>query len=162
MTKMNGIYLDNLTEEQAVEYRKSYIEAWNKTMVDIWQDQIVKLDVIDTARLFNSPIAITLSDDGKFLSFNLRQEFLEYGLWQDYGTGKEVYRGNPGDIGRTKKRERRKWFSTPFFRSVHNLKQAMADSIGQEFLGVFTEAFNSGLFKSTTEYYKKNKWTTPY
>ena len=26
-------------------------------------------------------------------------------LWQDYGTGKETPRGNPGDIGRAKKRQ---------------------------------------------------------
>jgi len=28
------------------------------------------------------------------LEVHLSQAFLEYGLWQDYGTGKEVTRGN--------------------------------------------------------------------
>lgn len=161
MTQPNGIFLDNLSEEQALERRKSYVEAWNTTMVDIWQDQIYQLGVIDTEFLYESPTAVTVSNDGRFLSFELRQEFLEYGLWQDYGTGKEVYRGNTGDIGRTKKRERRQWFSTPFFRSVYKLKGAMADIAGQQFLGVFANIFDKGLFREMNDYYIKNRRTRP-
>lgn len=148
---------NGLTEPEAIEQRRKYVEAWNKTMINIWQEQITLLDVIDTKMLLQSPISLPVHADGRFFEISISQEFLEYGLWQDYGTGKEVAVGNKGDIGRTKVRERRRWFSPKYYSSVLNLRDFLADSVGQEFCGVFTEMFNDGLFKQTTEYYKRNK-----
>ncbi len=58
-----------------------------------------------------------------------RMAFLEYGLWQDYGTGRETPRGNSGDIGRTKVRQRRKWFSRKYYASVMRLKEFYEDNV---------------------------------
>lgn len=154
MTKTNGL---NSTE--AIEQRQRYVEAWNNTMLSIWQEQITLLDVIDTGQLLQSPISLPVRADGRFFEINMTQQFLEYGLWQDYGTGKEVSRGNNGDIGRVKVRERRRWFSKKYYSSVLKLRDFMADSVGQEFCGIFTGMFNDGLFKSMTDYYKRNKRT---
>lgn len=154
MTKTNG-----LNNAEAIEQRQRYVEAWNNTMLSIWQEQITLLDVIDTGQLLQSPISLPVRADGRFFEINLTQQFLEYGLWQDYGSGKEVSRGNNGDIGRVKVRERRQWFSKKYYSSVLKLRDFMADSVGQEFCGIFTEMFNDGLFKSMTEYYKRNKRT---
>lgn len=154
MTKTNG-----LNSAEAIEQRQRYVEAWNKTMITIWQEQITLLDVIDTKQLLQSPIALPVRADGRFFDINLTQQFLEYGLWQDYGTGREVPLKNKGDIGRTKVRERRRWFSKKYYSSVLNFRDFMADSTGQEFLGIITRQFNDGLFKSMTEYYKRNKRT---
>ncbi len=154
MTKTNG-----LNSAEAIEQRQRYVEAWNNTMLSIWQEQITLLDVIDTGQLLQSPISLPVRADGRFFEINLTQRFLEYGLWQDYGTGREVPLKNNGDIGRAKVRERRQWFSKRYYSSVLNLRDFMADSVGQEFCGIFTEMFNDGLFKSMTEYYKRNKRT---
>lgn len=154
MTKTNG-----LNSPEAIEQRQRYVEAWNNTMLSIWQEQITLLDVIDTGQLLQSPISLPVRADGRFFEINLTQQFLEYGLWQDYGTGKEVSRGNNGDIGRVKVRERRRWFSKKYYSSVLKLRDFMADSVGQEFCGIFTGMFNDGLFKSMTDYYKRNKRT---
>ena len=95
-------------------------------MIKIWQEQITLLGVIDTGALLASPKAIAMRADGRFFEVSLSQAFLEYGLWQDYGTGRETPRkssaerelahtsaeaqpglrlrhprGNSGDIGRT-------------------------------------------------------------
>lgn len=148
---------NGLNNAEAIEQRQRYVEAWNNTMISIWQEQITLLDVIDTEQLLQSPISLPVRADGRFFEINLTQQFLEYGLWQDYGTGKEVSRDNTGDIGRAKVRERRQWFSKKYYSSVLNLRDFMADSVGQEFCGIFTEMFNDGLFKSMTEYYKRNK-----
>lgn len=152
MTKTNG-----LNDADAIEQRRKFVEAWNETMLTIWQEQITLLDVIDTGQLLQSPISIPVRADGRFFELTLTQQFLEYGLWQDYGTGREVPIGNKGDIGRTKVRERKRWFSPKYYSSVLNLRDFMADSVGQEFCGAFTEMFNDSLFKSMTEYYKRNK-----
>jgi len=154
MTNTNG-----LNNAEAIEQRQRYVEAWNNTMISIWQEQITMLDVIDTGQLLQSPISLPVHADGRFFEISLTQQFLEYGLWQDYGTGREISRGNKGDIGRVKVRERRQWFSKKYYSSVLNFRDFMADSVGQEFCGIFTEMFNDGLFKSMTEYYKRNKRT---
>ncbi len=37
-----------------------------------------------------------------------REQIMQYGLCQDYGTGRETPRGNSGDLGWAKKRQRRR------------------------------------------------------
>ena len=98
-------------EIEAQEEREKYIKAWNETMLRIWQERITLLEVIDTGKLLASPVAMPVRADGRFVEVTLSQEFLEYGLWQDYGVGRETPRGNSGDIGRAKVRQRRPWFS---------------------------------------------------
>ena len=96
-------------------------------MLKIWQEQITLLGVIDTGALLASPKAFPVRADGRFFEVGLSQAFLEYGLWLDYGTGKETPRkssaegelahtsaeaqpglrsrnprGNSGDLGRAK------------------------------------------------------------
>ena len=131
-----------LSDEQALEARMKYVTAFNDTMVKIWKEQITLLGVIDTGRLLQSPISIGMSADGKFSQVQLSQAFLEYGIWQDYGTGRETPRGNSGDIGREKKRQRRRWFSRKYYASVMNIKDFMADSLGKEFMGAISSAFS--------------------
>ena len=125
-----------------LEERQKFVNAFNRTMIQIWQEQITLLDVIDTGRLLRSPISFPVNADGRFFEISLSQAFLEYGLWQDYGTGKEVYRGNPGDIGRDKRRKAKKWFSTKYYASVMNLKDFLAESVGKEFVGVVAKALD--------------------
>ena len=116
--------------------RKKYVEAFNDTMVKIWQEQITLLGVIDTHSLLRSPTAVPVRTDGRFFEVGLSQAFLEYGLWQDYGTGRETPRGNSGDLGREKVRGRRRWFSRKYYASVMNIKEFFADNLGKEFCGI--------------------------
>ena len=123
-------------------------------MVEIWKEQIILLGVVDTGQLLQSPVGIRCDKDDRITAITLSQSFLEYGLWQDYGTGKEVARGNPGDIGRVKVRQRRRWFSRKFFASFMNLKEFMADSIGREFLGIVSDALDSDKMRRNAGYVK--------
>lgn len=131
-----------MPESDAIQERQKFVNAFNKTMIQIWQEQITKLGVIDTGRLLKSPISFPVTADGRFLEISLSQAFLEYGLWQDYGTGKEIPRGNAGDIGRERRRKPRRWFSSKYYSSVMNLRDFMADSIGDEFVGLVARALD--------------------
>ena len=122
--------------------RQKFITAFNNTMLKIWREQITLLGVIDTGRLLQSPKSVAVQADGRFIEATLSQAFLEYGLWQDFGTGKEIPRGNPGDIGRERKRQPRPWFSRKYYASVMNLRDFLADSIGEEFVGVVAKALD--------------------
>ena len=138
--------MNQITEQKSLEERQKYVSAFNDTMIRIWKEQITLLGVIDTGRLLQSPIAIRMNADGKFSEIHLSQAFLEYGLWQDYGTGKEVPRGNSGDLGRAKVRKARHWFSRKYYMSVMNIKEFMADSLGKEFMGILSDALDSRKF----------------
>ena len=127
---MNG---NKPTEQQALQERQKFVTAFNDTMLKIWQEQITLLGVIDTGALLASPKALPLRADGRF---GLSQSFLEYGLWQDYGTGRETPRGNSGDLGRAKRRQRRRWFSRKYYASVMRLKEFYEENIGREFCGI--------------------------
>lgn len=132
---------EQIAADKAQEAREKYILAFNATMIQIWQERITLLDVIDTGALLRSPLSLPVKADGRFFEVTLSQAFLEYGLWQDYGTGKETPRGNSGDIGRAKVRQRRPWFSKKYYASVLNLRDFLGENIGREFQGIIADAF---------------------
>ena len=129
-------------EQQAQDEREKYVMAFNDTMLKIWQEQITLLGVIDTHLLLRSPIALPVRTDGRFFEVGLSQAFLEYGLWQDYGTGRETPRGNSGDLGHEKVRGRRRWFSRKYYASVMNIKEFFADNLGRQYQGILSDIFN--------------------
>lgn len=144
------------------EVRRKFVEAWNNTMIDIWQEKIRLLGVIDTGALLHSTVALPVHADGRFYSFELSQTFLEYGLWQDFGTGREKWIGNPGDIGEKTKsgkprefRERRPWFSTKYYSSAMKIRDFMARSLGEEFKAMVCDVFDYDRVRHKTEYYRK-------
>ena len=136
---MNG---NNITEEKALEERAKFIGAFNGTMIDIWKEKIVDMDIIDTGSLLDSVTALPVRADGRFSEVVLVQCFLEYGLWQNFGTGKEIPRGNKGHIGRERKRKKKPWFSRKYYASVMNLRDFLSDNIAHEFVGVVAQALD--------------------
>lgn len=138
-----------------IEARQKFVEAWNKTMIDIWQEKIYKYHIIDTGNFYASPKALSIKADGRFYDITLSQAFLEYGIWQDLGTGREVPIGNGGDIGREKVRQRRPWFSPKYYASVMNLRDFYAESLGYEFVGLFANLDSDDL-RRQSGYYKKH------
>lgn len=141
-------------DRDPIDERKKFVEAWNKTMLDIWQERIFKLKVMDSGSLWRSPLELPVRADGRFYDITLSQTFLEYGLWQDLGVGREVPIGNDGDIGRDKKRVRRRWFSSKYYASVMALRDFMAESLGQEFVGMFAK-LDADDMRRNTDYYRR-------
>jgi hypothetical protein len=139
--------MEKITQTSAQEEREKYVLAFNDTMIKIWKEQITLLGVIDTKSLLRSPISLPVRADGRFFEVGLSQAFLEYGLWQDYGTGRETPRGNSGDIGRDKVRKRRRWFSRKYYASVMNIRDFFADNLGKEYQGIIADSFNDKMFR---------------
>ena len=124
---MNG----NEQELAAFKEREKFVSAFNETMLKIWKEQMTLLDVIDTGALLASPKSLPIRADGQFIELGLSQSFLEYGLWQNFGTGKETPRGNKGDMGRKKVRQKKPWFSRKYYASVMNLRDFLADNMAK-------------------------------
>lgn len=127
---------NTLSEQKAQEERQRFVSAFNDTMIKIWQEQITLLGVIDTGALLGSTKPVAMRADGRFIEVTLSQAFLEYGLYQDYGTGRETPKGNSGDIGHAKVRQRRKWFSRKYYASFMNLKEFYEENMGRDFVGI--------------------------
>lgn len=137
---MNGTMND--AEQRAFSEREKFVTAFNETMLKIWKEQMTLLDVIDTGALLASPKALPIRADGQFIELGLSQSFLEYGLWQNFGTGKETPRGNKGDMGRKKVRQKKPWFSRKYYASVMNLRDFLADNMAKEFVGVVAQSLD--------------------
>lgn len=137
----------NGTVKDSVEQRRKYVTAFNATMVKIWREQMALLGVIDTGTLYRSTIGISMTADGKFIDISLEQAFNTYGLFVDYGTGRNTPRGNPGDIGRANGRHRKRWFSRKYFASVMNIQEFYADSLSQEFCRAISNALNPDIMR---------------
>lgn len=135
----------NGTPKDSVEERRKYVRAFNATMVKIWREQIALLGVIDTGALYRSTVGISMTADGKFIDITLEQAFNTYGLFVDYGTGRNTPRGNPGDIGKANGRKR--WFSRKYFASVMNIQEFYADSLGQELCRAISNALNPDIMR---------------
>lgn len=82
MTLQNG-------NDPQLQEREKFVLAFNDTMLKIWREQMTLLSVIDTGRLLHSPKSLPVRADERFIELGLSQTFLEYGLWQNYGTGFE-------------------------------------------------------------------------
>ena len=132
----------NDAEQRAFSEREKFVTAFNETMLKIWKEQMTLLDVIDTGALLASPKSLPLRADGRFMELGLSQSFLEYGLWQNFGTGKEIPRGNNGDICRERKRKKKPWFSRKYYASVMNLRDFLADNMAKEFVGVVAQSLD--------------------
>lgn len=146
------------TQTQSIEARRKFVEAWNKTMIDIWQEKIKLFNVINTWALYRSQCALPVQADGRFYSFELSQTFLEYGLWQDFGVGRNTAIGNTHkrDMDEFEnKRERRPWFSVKYRSSVMKIRDFMAVSLGDEFKAMFCERFDENRARRATEYYRR-------
>ncbi len=133
-----------MTPVAPTQTRERYVKAWNDTMIQIWKERIALLGTVDTGALYNSVTALPIRADGRYFDITLSQSFMYYGVYVDRGVGGEFYRGNPGDVNvvqRQRKgtqryrgqREIRPWFTKSYYRSVYNLRDFMADNLGDDF-----------------------------
>ncbi|MBQ8770447.1 MAG: hypothetical protein IJZ60_04730 [Bacteroides sp.] len=138
------------------EDRIKYQDAWAKMMVSIWREKIERLHVIDTYRL-HQDMNESLTTSGSELSI-IQHKFMEYGIYQDVGTGNGYSKGNggylefldPANDNGQKHRQPREWFSRAYFASVMVLKEEMAYMYGEEFTGLLVEKIEEANRKRST------------
>lgn len=128
--------------QKRLEERRKYVEAFNSTMIGIWKERITLLGAVRSGALYRSVVEVGLRADGRFTQIELSQRFNLYGLFVDYGTGRETPRGNPGDIGRDKRRAEKPWFSRKYYASVMNIRDFFADNMGRQAADVVSNALS--------------------
>lgn len=157
------------------EDRAKYQDAWARMMVTIWREKIERLHVIDTYRL-HQDMSENLTRSGSELTV-IQHRFMEYGIYQDVGTGNGYRKGNGGnldfldesyriehglDVPRKRgprwgggytsgnPRKPREWFSRAYFASVMVLKEEMAYMYGEEFTGLLVDKIEEANRKRST------------
>lgn len=128
--------------DNSVDERRKYVRAFNATMIKIWREQQSLLGTVNTGALYRSTVAVKADSDDKVTQVTLSQAFNTYGIFVDYGTGRNTPRGNPGDIGKANGRKRKRWFSRKYFASVMNIQEFFADSLGKECALALSNALN--------------------
>ena len=131
------------SEQAAQEERIKYARAWNQTMQSIWREKITLLGAVDTGALLHSIGAeSSMSANSDFSELQFSNSFLRYGIYVERGTGRNTWRGNPGDIGRDNHRKKRPWFSPKFWYSSMRIKEFMEENIGEQFKGIMISTLN--------------------
>ena len=123
-----------------VEARRKYAQAFNSTLINIWIDRVRHYDAINTGRLLNSLIATKFVIDSDASVMEFSQEFLDYGIYVDAGTGKETPKGESPDhfSSLTKRRVKKPWLTPRYYRSFCRIKEFLAESFALQAIGVYS------------------------
>ena len=116
--------------------RQEYIDDFAPMMVTIWREKLSKLKAMRTCNLFSSVSTLETKSDAEVSRVLMRFSFRQYGHYVQRGVGREVPRGNGGDIGRAKVRRRKEWYQPKYAGSVHRLREFFAKSFSLEAIGI--------------------------
>lgn len=127
------------SSKNTAESRRQYVEAFTGTMIDIWRERLVILKAIHTGALYKSIVSgvPVMNNDVSVVSLSF--SFLSYGIHLQNGVGREVYIGNPGDIGRAKVRKKKPWFQPKFQASIYNIRDFMLASFNAQVVEIVDE-----------------------
>lgn len=129
-----------MAEIKAIE---KYSEAWLRTMVEIWQEKIMRLKVVRTGALHQS-FTTALQSAEAFQDLYMR--FAKYGIYQALGVGNGYKRGNGGDLEFLgmpgKHRVKRDWYSKKLYMSVMALKEDVSRITGEHIAQVICRQLN--------------------
>jgi hypothetical protein len=146
--------IHNASEEDIRKWQ----EEWEKMMITIWREKIRRLHVVDTGQLMGRIDGSMANGAGGTTA--IIHKFLQYGIYQDCGTGRGYKHGNGGkldfldplkrkkNIARKQKsgkitlgepRKPREWFSRAYYASIMVLKEQMAYMYGEAYCGMMTE-----------------------
>ena len=106
------------------------VHAWADIVLKIWHNKITELQVYDTGALYESlknSLFTAAGNDVNKVEFS----FQLYGIFVDMGVGKEIEKGNGGDLGFTPNRKRKEWYSRIFYREVMKLKEILVEKFGE-------------------------------
>lgn len=147
-----------VTEQDIREWER----AWADMMVTIWEENIVRLGIVDTGSLRDN-ISRRITDSKGQIA--IAHEFLLYGIYVARGVGNRYEKGNPGDLefldktyrrehrldkprkvgpawgGRMtsgKPREKRDWFSRRYLGSIYVLTEVERNLYGGAYMGTLS------------------------
>ena len=163
MTTVNGKIRRPGTERDIREYEK----AWTEMMVTIWRENMLRLQIFDTGKLYNRITGKVQNMDGMV---TISHQFLMYGIYVARGVGNGYRRGNSGKddenglkfLGKSYRRKhkmgaarkKRDWFSRRYMSSIVVLSRVERDLYGNAYMGTLSNVvqaiFGNGNVRSSS------------
>lgn len=106
------------------------ISAWADIVLEKWHNKLTELKVYDQGYLYDSLLYDLLRNAGEDIQ-KIEFSFKLYGIYVDMGVGREIHKGNSGDLGFTPARQPKEWFSKKFYGQVMKLKELLIDRYGK-------------------------------
>lgn len=106
------------------------VRAWADITLKIWREKITELKVWDTGALYESLENALFTAAGADVN-KVEFSFKLYGVFVDMGVGREIFKGNDGDVGYDVVRKRKQWYSRVFYREVMRLKEILIEKMGE-------------------------------
>ena len=130
------------TNDTELEARKKFIDSYNDTQIRIWKDRIRMLQAVRSGALLRSPAPAIKLYDADVSNVTLAQSFIDYGIWVNFGVGREMPAGQRLPEGSRPRRRAKRWFDKSYYRSVFNLRDFMARSFGRRAVGLIARALS--------------------
>jgi len=127
---------------------RKWEEGWAEMMVTIWRENILRLGIFDTGKLYDSFSHSIHNTSGQI---TIAHEFMQYGIYVARGVGRGYRRGNSGKddenglrfLGKAYRkahkmgqpRKKRDWFSRRYLSSIKVLARVERDLYGEAFMG---------------------------
>ena len=108
-----------------------FYTGWAEIVLKLWKRKIMDMEVWHSGQLFDSLVHHVITQANGNVAM-IEFFFLMYGRFQDMGVGREVFKGNSGDLGFTPKRKRKMWYSKVFWGSVQDLARIVAEKYGKD------------------------------
>ena len=102
------------------------IKAWADIVIQKFHAKITELKVYDKGNLDHSLIHEMLVNAGTDIE-KIEFAFKLYGIFVDMGVGKEMSKGNSGDLGFTPTRVPKEWFSKKYYGQVMKLREILME-----------------------------------
>lgn len=106
------------------------LTAWADIVLRIWHEKIVELKVYDKGELDESLIRDLLVGAANDID-KIEFSFKLYGIFVDMGVGKEIPKGNDGDLGEHPVRQPKEWYSRKYYGQVMKLREILMDRYGK-------------------------------
>jgi len=117
------------------------VEAWSTITEREWQAKINALNIGVTGGLYESFNHEIIGNEESPQSVQFK--FKDYGIYVNYGVGREISRFNPGDLGFTPERRAKKWMSTVILRETNRLSYLLAEKYGIKCANMIAQSIKS-------------------
>ena len=120
---------------------RKYEREWTDMMITIWRENIARLGIIDTGRLYNEHTSKIDVIEGEI---SIVHQFVAYGLFVARGVGKGYTPGNGGDLGFFPHRSKNKdWFQHRYLQSINILNDVERSLYAGAYMGTMSTFVNS-------------------
>lgn len=156
-----------ITRPVTKEDIRKWEQEWMKMMITIWREQILRLGIVDTMKLYRD---ITGGISGTDM-ITIAHEFMKYGIYVAAGVGNGYSKGNGGDLEildpalrkaarldkprrrgprwstkrmtTGKPRQERDWFVRKYLRSIYVLGDVERSLYGDAYMGTMSNVVSS-------------------